>query len=77
MVFKYLLLPDRRELLGLLVVTSKTVDSALYKNQPKLGILVFPVPLKMLADSNCFLDEVIQILRNLRSKTFIKITRTL
>ena len=75
-VFKeYLLLPDGRELLGLLVVTSKTVDSALDKNQPELGVLVFPVPLKMLADSNCFLDQVIQILWDLRSKTFKKIKR--
>ena len=55
-IIKYLLLPDWRELLGFLVVTSKTVDSALYKNQPELGVLVFPVPLKVLADSNCFLD---------------------
>ena len=74
-VFKeYLLLPDGRELLGLLVVTSKTVDSALNKNQAELGVLVLPVPLKVLADSNCFLDQVVQILRDLRSKTFTKIT---
>ena len=70
----YLLFPDGRELLGLLVVTSKTVDSALNKNQPELGVLVLPVPLKVLADSNCFLDQVVQILRDLRSKTFTKIT---
>lgn len=45
------------------------MDSALYKNQPEFGILIFPVPLKMLADSNSFLDQVIQILRDLRCKT--------
>jgi len=44
----YLLLPDWWELLGLLVVASKSVDSALNKNQPELGVLVLPVPLKML-----------------------------
>ena len=65
----YLLFPDGRELLGLLVVTSKTVDSALDKNQPELGVLVFPVPLKVLADGHCFLDQVVEILRDLRSKT--------
>ena len=66
----HLLLPDWRKLLGLLVIASKAVDPALDKNQPELGILVFPVPLQMLADSNCFLDQIVQILRNLRSKTF-------
>lgn len=72
----YLLLPDWWKLLGLLVVASKTVDPALNKNQPKLGILIFPVPFQMLADSNCFLDQVVQILRNLRSKTFINRNNT-
>jgi len=44
----HLLLPDRWELLGLLVVASKTVDSALHENQPKLGVLVLSVSLQML-----------------------------
>lgn len=48
------------------------MDSTLKKNQPKLRILIFSAPLKMLTDSNCFLDKMIQILRNLRSKTLIK-----
>lgn len=63
-----LLLPDGWELLGLLVVASKSVDSALNKNQPKFGVLVLSIPLQMLPDGNSFLDEVVQVLRNLRSK---------
>jgi len=44
----YLLLPDWWEFLGLLVITSKTVDSALHKNQPELGVLILSVPFQML-----------------------------
>lgn len=65
-----LLFPDRWKLLCFLIVTSKPMDSALNKNKPKLGILVLPVPLQMLADGNSFLNEVIQVLWNLRSKSW-------
>lgn len=63
-----LLFPDRWQLLGLLVVASKPVNPALHKNEPEFGIFILPVPLQMLPDGNCFLDEVIQILRDFRSK---------
>lgn len=65
-----ILFPDRWELLGLLVVSSKTVDPAFNKNQPEFGVLVLPVPLQMLPDSHSLLDEVIQILWNFRSKAY-------
>lgn len=64
----YLLLPDRWELLSLLVVASKPVDPALHKNQPELGVLILPVPLQMLTDRDSLLDQMVQILRNLRCK---------
>jgi len=47
---KILLFPHRRKLLGFLVITSKTVDSALNKDESELGVLVLSVPLQMLAD---------------------------
>ena len=68
-----LLLPDRWKLLGLFIVASKSVDSALNKNEPELGIFVLPVPLQMLSDGNSFLNEVVQILRNLRSKPCVQV----
>ena len=51
-----LLFPNWWKLLGFLVVASKSVDSALHKNQSELGVLVLPVPLQMLADGDSFLD---------------------
>lgn len=61
--------PDRWKLLCLLVVASKSVNPALHKDQPKLGILVLPVPLQMLPNSNSFLNEVVEVLGDFRSKT--------
>jgi hypothetical protein len=66
---RYLLLPDWGELLGLLVITSQAVDSALHKNQPEFGVLILPVPLQMLSNRNCLLDQMVQILRNFRCKS--------
>lgn len=64
-----LLFPDRRKLLGFLVVASKPVNPAFNKNQAELGILVLPVPFQMLPNSNSLLDEVVQILRNFRCES--------
>ncbi|OIT32194.1 40s ribosomal protein s13-2 [Nicotiana attenuata] len=45
------------------------MNPALDENQSKVGILVFPVSFKMLPDGHCFLDKVVEILGNLRSKS--------
>ena len=51
------------------VVSGKSVDSALHKNQPELSILVLSVSLQVLSDIHCLLDQMVQVLRNLRSKS--------
>ena len=45
------------------------MDSALDKNQPELGVFVLPVPLQMLPDGDCLLDQVVDILRQLGGHT--------
>ena len=52
-----------------LVVTSKTVDTRLDENQTELGITVLSVALKVLANRDGLLDEVVKVLGDLRSKT--------
>ena len=42
------------------------MNSALDKNKSELGVLVLPVPLKMLPDGNCLLDQVVAVLGQLR-----------
>lgn len=66
----YSLFPDGRELLRPLVAASKAMDPALNKDQPELRVLILPVPLQMLPDRNRLLYKMIQVLRNLRSKTY-------
>lgn len=39
-----------------LIITSQSVKTALYHNQMDFSILLPSVPLRMLVDSNCFLD---------------------
>ena len=63
-----LLFPYRWKLLCLLVVASKAMNPALNQNQPKLRIFILSIPLQMLPYWDCFLDEMVQILRNFRSK---------
>lgn len=46
------------------------MNPALYQNQAEFSILIFSVPLKVLSDSNCFLNQMVQILREIRSKAF-------
>ena len=48
-----------------LVVTRQTVDTGLDENETELGVLVLAVALKVLADGNSLLDEVVQILGEL------------
>jgi hypothetical protein len=64
-----LLLPGGRELLGALVVASQAVDTALNQNQAELGVLVLAIPLQMLAHRDGLLDQVVQILGDLRAQT--------
>jgi hypothetical protein len=64
-----LVLPGRRESLGLLVVAGKLVDTRLDENQTELGVLVLAVLLKMLADVHSLLDKEVEILWELRGKT--------
>ena len=45
----------------------QTVDPALNQNQPELGISILPVPLKMLPDGDCLLDQMVAILGQLWS----------
>lgn len=55
--------------------TSKTVDILLSTRSNQNLEFFYFLYLKMLADSNYFLDKMIQILRNLRSETFREIIR--
>jgi hypothetical protein len=66
---RYLLLPCGWELLGALVVSGQSVDSALYQNKTELGVLILAVSLQMLPHGDGLLDQVIQILRNFGAKT--------
>jgi hypothetical protein len=56
-------------LAGSLVVAGKTVDTGLNKNQTELGVLVLAVALQVLADRDSLLDELVQVLGDLRGKT--------
>jgi len=56
-------------LLGLLVVTGKTMDTAFNENETELRVLVLSVLFQVLADSDSLLDEVVQILRDLGGKS--------
>lgn len=44
------------------VISSQSVNSALYQNQTEFGISVLPVPLHVFSDVDSLLDEVVQIL---------------
>ena len=44
------------------VLPGQSVDPALHKNQPELGIPVLPVPLQMLPDGDGLLDKVVDVL---------------
>ena len=46
-------------------VPGQPVDPALNKNESELGVLVLPVPLKMLPDGDGLLDQVVAVLGQL------------
>ena len=46
-------------------VPGQPVDPALHKNESELGVLVLPIPLKMLPDRDCLLDQVVAVLGQL------------
>jgi hypothetical protein len=46
------------------------MDPALNKNEPEFGVLVLPVPLKMLPDGNCLLDQEVEVLWDIRCQTY-------
>lgn len=64
-----LVLPAGWELLASAIVSSESVDSALNKDEVKLGVLVLSVLLKVLAHGNSLLDQVVQVLRDLGGHT--------
>lgn len=66
---RYLLFPVGSELTSLLVVPGETVDTGLDQNKTELGISVLPVTLKVLANSNSLLDQVVKVFGDLRSQT--------
>lgn len=51
-----------------LLVSSQLVISALYQNQVEFTILILSVPLKMLVDSSCFLNQMAEILGEIWDK---------
>jgi len=59
-----IILERRGNLLLRFVIPSQSVNSALDENQPKLGVLVFPVSLQVLTHGNRLFDEVPKVLRN-------------
>lgn len=66
---KYLLFPGGRKLFLQFVVAGESVNTALDENKSELGVFVFSVTLQMSADVDSLFDQMVQILRDLRSKT--------
>lgn len=64
-----LVLPAGWELLASAVVSSESVDSALNKDEVKLGVLVLSVFFKVLAHGYRLLDQMVEILRDLGGHT--------
>lgn len=57
------------DLLFCLVVAGEAVNTGLDQDQTELGVLILPVGLEVLADSNSLLYQVPEVLRDGRSKT--------
>ena len=53
------------------IVSSDSVDSRLFDSQSVLGVLVISVLLQVLSYGERFLDQVIQVLGNLRSQSIL------
>lgn len=47
------------------------MDTRLNENQAELGVLVVTVPLEVGPDGNGLLDQVVEVLRDLGSKTCV------
>ena len=47
------------------------MDSAFDENESELAVLILSVSLQVLPDVDCLFDEVIQVLRDLRSETVL------
>ena len=47
------------------------MDSALNQNESELSVLILSVSLSVLPHVDCLLDQVVEILRDLRSKTVL------
>jgi hypothetical protein len=66
---KRILFPGGRQLTRGLVVTSKTVNTRLDKNQTILGVLVLSVTFQVLTDGDSLLDKMVQVFGNFGSET--------
>lgn len=64
-----LVLPVRRQDGDGSVVSGQSVDSRLDQNQSELGVLVLSVSLQVLSDGDSLLDQVVQVLRDVRGQT--------
>ena len=69
--FLGLVLPGRRELLGGSVVASKSVDSALDEDEAEFAVLILSVSLQVLPNVHGLLDQVVEVLGDLRSETVL------
>merc|ERR1740122_694351 len=61
-------LEGRRQRLDALVVSCEAVDAALHENQAELRVLVFAVLVEMLADGDGLLDEIVEVLGQIRGE---------
>jgi hypothetical protein len=52
------------------------VDPALNKDKPEFGVLILPVPLQMLPNRHCLLDEEVQVLWDFRSQSYTSTSKT-
>ena len=62
------------DLLLCLVIAGKAVDTRLDQDQTELGVLVLPVGLEVLADSNGLLHEVPEVLGDAGGECYIRIS---
>jgi len=62
------------DLLLCFVVAGKTMNTGFDQDQSELGILVFPVGLEVLANSNSLLHEVPEVLGNAGCKSYIRVS---
>jgi len=67
--FLGLVSPGGWERLDIAVVASESVDSALNKNESELGVLVPTALLQMLSDVHSLLNQMVEVLGDLRGET--------